>query len=469
MTKRNLIWAILILAAAVILVWARKPAVQPPKEAGVQPPLRPLVETYSLINQKGYCPRDDAELIRGAVGGMAAAADEYSTYISPERVEAFRRRMEGIDRGVGLRLEQADDRIEVCRILAGSPSARAALTAGEAILTIDGRAVEGLSAAEAERLVNDGPVGSSVQLEIVSGDDQVRPVALTRQEFPVESVVGLWRGDQGRWNYLASSNPPIAYIHINEFVRRTAEEVQVALRQLDTFSGLVLDLRDNPGGQLPAAVDVADLFLKEGPIVTLEDKSGKDRPRMARSEGTYREDLRIVVLINDRTASAAEIVAGALAANRRAVLIGTRTKGKGYIQGMFRLPDGVGEMNFTTAEFLVGDGRSIQRRQGSASWGVDPDVEVKLSPLNSFRLSRLRARLEIPASPATTTASTPKRPKTKSPQAAAAPVTKQPQDLLLPLDDPLRKAVELLADPKAFDALLQQAPSASAPAKAAAR
>jgi carboxyl-terminal processing protease len=383
--------------------------------------------------------------------------------------------MEGIDRGVGLKLDQVGDHVEVSRILPGSPSARAGVADGEALLTVDGRAVEGLSAAEAERIVNDGPVGSSVKLETVSSDDQVRSLALTRQEFPVESVTGLWRGDRGQWNYLAWSKPPIAYIHINEFVRRTAEEVQVALRGLDTFGGLVLDLRDNPGGQLPAAVDVADLFLKEGPIVTLEDKSGKDRPRTARSEGTYREDLRIVVLINDRTASAAEIVAGALAANRRAVLVGTRTKGKGYIQSMFRLPDDVGEMNLTTAEFLVGDGRSIQRQPGSASWGVDPDVEIKLSPLNAFRLSRLRPRLEVPAPPTPTTAAVTaaagKRPKAALP--AAAPAAKQPADLLLPLDDQLRKAVELLADPEAFDALLKQSPSALAPAaftrKAAAR
>jgi carboxyl-terminal processing protease len=467
MTKRNLIWAIVLLIIAVILVWVRKPALPPPREDSVQPPLRPLVETYRLIKEKGYRPSDDHTLIRGAVGGMAAVADEYATYVPPEKVESFRRRMEGMDHGVGLRLEQAGRQIRVFQAVFGSPSFRAGLAAGEVILTMDGQATGGMTAAQAERLINDGRLGSSVRLEILSSDDQVRTVTLTRQEFEVESVAGLWRSDDGRWNYLLSRRPPIAYVRVKEFVRHTAEEVQIALRQVDTLQGLVLDLRDNPGGQLPAAVDVVDLFLREGPIVTLVDESGKGRPHVAHSEGTYREDLRLAVLINGQTASAAEIVAGALAENHRAVLIGTRTKGKGYIQGMFRLPEGMGEMNLTTAEFLLGQGRSIHRRENSTTWGVDPHLEVELSPLDACKLSRLGPHLEAvpPAQATPVTGGTDNRPGATEPAGAfIASATATPVETLLVLDEPLRKAVELLSAPEEFDTVLQRPSATTVPA-----
>ncbi len=467
MTKRNLIWAVSLLIAAVILVWARKPALPPPREDALQPPLRPLIETYRLIKESGYRPSDDNALIRGAVGGMAAAADEYATYVPPEKVESFQRRMEGIDRGIGLRLEQAGKWIHVFQAVYGTPSDQAGLVTGDVILTIDGQVAEGMTAFQAERLINDGRPGSSVRLEVLTHDNQVRTVTLTRQEFKVESVAGLWRGDDGRWNYLLSRQPPIACIRVREFVRHTAEEVQVALRQVDTLRGLVLDLRENPGGQLPAAVDVADLFLREGPIVTLLDKSGKGRPYVAHSEGTYREDLRLVVLIDGRTASAAEIVAGALADHRRAILIGTRTKGKGYVQGMYRLTEGMGEMNLTTAEFLLGEGRSIQRREGSDSWGVDPHLKVELSPLESYKLSRLWSRLEtIPpaqATPATGDADNPPH-ATEPAETSTTSVPVPPTKALLALDGPLRKALELLIEPQEFDAVLRQLPPATAPA-----
>jgi carboxyl-terminal processing protease len=467
MTKRNLIWAVVLLAAAVILVWVRKPALPPPREDGLQPPLRPLIETYRLIEEKGYRPSTDDALVRGAVGGMAAAADEYATYVPPEKVEAFRRRMEGVDQGVGLRLEQAGEQIRVFQAVFGSPAFHAGLGVGEVVLAIDGQAVGGMSAAQAERLINDGRPGSSVRLEILSPDDHVRTVTLTRQEFRVESVRGLWRGDDDRWNYLLSRRPPIACVRVREFVRHTAEEVQIAIRQVDTLQGLVLDLRDNPGGQLPAAVDVADLFLREGPIVVLVDKSGKGRPFVAHSEGTYPEDLRLVVLINGQTASAAEIVAGALAENRRAVLIGTRTKGKGYIQGMFQLSAGMGEMNLTNAEFLLGQGRSIQRKEGSDHWGVDPHLKVAMSPLDAYRLSRLLYRLEavppVHAAPATGGADS-RSIATEPSGASIALAPAAPAEALLALDEPLRKAVALLTAPQEFDAVLRPPPPSSAPA-----
>jgi carboxyl-terminal processing protease len=458
MTKRNLIWAGVLLAVAVILLLARTPPRPTTPADSLDTRFRALGETYRLIQDKGYRPSADAELVRGAVGGMAASADEHSSYIPPDMAESFRRRVEGTDRGVGLTIDQGAGQTRVHQVLAGSPAASADLASGDIILTIDGQA-----AAEVERRLNTGPLGSTVRLEVKRGGEDVREVTLERREFPVESVVGLLR-DEGRWSYLVRPDPAIAYIRVREFVRDTAEGVQAAVRQLEAPRGLVLDLRDNPGGQFPVAVEVADLFLREGPIVTLLDKSGRRDPYTARAEGSYPEDLRLVVLINGQTASAAEIVAGALGFNHRAVLVGTRTRGKGDIQSMFRLPEGLGEMNLTTAEFLLGDGRPIDRRSDRPRWGVDPDVEVALSAIDGWWLSQLRVQLEAPrvggGGSTTRGARARGRPAARSsPLAAAAAI--------LELDSQLRTAVELLEAPERFDAILHP-PAASGPQSASA-
>ncbi|MCJ7544489.1 MAG: S41 family peptidase [Phycisphaerae bacterium] len=468
MTKRNLIWAVTLLAIAVILVLAKRPTYSPSRQEGLAPQFRALDETYRLIQDKGYSPSADRDLVRGAVGGMAGAADEYSSYIPPDKAESFQRRMEGKDRGVGLKLEQVGGQLRVHQALFGSPAARAALATGDVILTIDDRAAEGLTAAEAERLVNEGPLGTAVRLQVAGPNDEVHAVTLERREFPVESVAGVLRRQDGQWVYLVRAEPAVAYVRIREFVRSTAEEIRIALRQVDAPQGLVLDLRDNPGGQFPVAVEVADLFLREGTIVTLVDKSGPQPPYTARPEGSYPEDLRLVVLVNGKTASAAEIVAGALALNRRAVLVGTRTRGKGAIQGMFRLPDGMGEMNLTTAEFLLGEGRSIGRREGSSTWGIDPQVEVVIPAVDGRRLSRLR--LDLEAGVSTQLAPTTRRARGRSATqagASTAPATGAATRALLALDAQLRKAVDLLADPEAFDGILHQA-AATAPESSAA-
>ncbi len=471
MTKRNLIWAVTLLAVAVILLLVRRPPYSPSRQDALNAHLRPLVETYRLIREKGYQPAEDRELVQGAVGGMAAAADEYSSYIPPEKVESFQRRMEGKERGAGLKLEQVAGQMRVHQVLFGSPAALAGLTPGDIVLTIDGQAAEGLAVAEAERLVNEGPVGTTVHLAVAEGDDQVRTVTLEQQEFPIESVTGLLRREDGQWIYLARTTPAIAYVRIGEFVRHTAEEVQIALRQVDAPRGLVLDLRDNPGGQFPVAVEVSDLFLRVGTIVTLVDKSGREPPHMARPEGSYPEQLRLVVLVNAKTASAAEIVAGALAFNRRAVLVGTRTRGKGAIQGMFHLPDEMGEMNLTTSRFLLGEGQSISRREGSDTWGVDPHVEVTLSPLETRRLLQLRQRLEASLQAQGATTSRRARGRSGGTTAAATvatPATAAATRGLLAADSQLRKAVELLIEPEVYEAILHP-PVATAPDTSAAR
>jgi len=466
MRKRNLIWAgaILLVAAAAIFL-PRRPAAAP--VAGQQDPqLRPLAETYRLIRENGYRPNDDSRLLQGAAGGMAGAADEYSAYIPPAKADSFRRRIEGRDCGVGLKLETSQGVLKVFQAVYDSPAYRAGLKAGQAIVAIEGKDTDQITLPEAEQLINEGPPGSPVTLAVAGPSGKVRTVKLQRREFKVESVVGFFRGADNRWEYLVSRQPPIALLRIREFVRETAEDVQVALRQVDVLDGLVLDLRDNPGGQLPSAVAVADLFLAEGPIVTLVDRSGKGRPQLARSEGTYGGDLRMAVLVNGGTASAAEIVSGALALNGRAVLVGSRTRGKGQIQSVLPLPADMGEVDLTTAEFLLGDGVYITHRRGSDRWGLDPDVRVSVPVLERIRLRRLWSQADAPQPAASAPITRPagELPHTRS---ATLPTTSAEPSLpatLLAEDAQLSAAIELLTSEDRYNSLLAQRAAETKPA-----
>jgi carboxyl-terminal processing protease len=304
-------------------------------------------------------------------------------------------------------------------------------------------------------------MGRTVRLEVQRADETPRVVALVCQDAPVETVVGLYRDTTGKWVHVVDPNNRVAYFRIREFDPSTMEEFQTAYRQVDGMSGLVLDLRDNPGGRLPAAVAVADLFLAQGTIVTVTDRGGESRHYVARPEGTYPADLPIVVLIDGRTASAAEIVAGALRLGRRAVLVGTRTRGKGYVQSMIQLPGDMGQINLTTSEWLLGEDRRISRRAGSETWGIDPHVEISVPPAKRERLALLRARCELPAVDKGNLS--PSRPTpTVMPVTASTGPNEPPIGVsLLEIDAPLARAVELLRSPQDIRELLDAADEAT--------
>ncbi len=462
MTKRNLIWAgVLLLVSIAVILLTRPPA---PGTANVEefPQLHPVVETYRLITTSGYCPGDDAQLVQGAVAGMAEAADEYSAHIPPDEAASFRRRIEGADCGVGLELETSAGLARIVQVVYDTPAGRGGLKGGEVVLAVDGAPADEIATGKLNRVVNHGPEGSEVELAVMDRRGEVRTVTLNRRVFRVASVTGFYRDEQGRWTYLLSRRPTIALLRVREFVRGTAGDVQAALRQMDGLDALILDLRDNPGGQLPSAAAVADLFLADGPIFALRDKTGTHPGRHARSQGTYSRDLRVAVLVNGSTASAAEIVAGALACNHRAVLVGTRTRGKGLIQSVLQLPADMGEVNLTTAEFLLGDGTCITRRPGSDTWGVDPHVTVEMTLPQRAGVRRLWLQAETPqivtgwapTQPANG-ASARRPPATTTSQAAPLPAR------LLELDTQLRRAMELLGNVEEYDALLAPSPAAA--------
>jgi carboxyl-terminal processing protease len=447
MTKRNLIWVAAFLIAAVAMSWAtRRPA--PPMGTSLPGTLASLDEAREIIRNNSYRPVEDKALIHGGLAGLAAAVDEYSSYIPPDKVDSFQRRMEGRECGVGLRLEKRQGRLRTLKIAYGSPSRQAGLSGGEVILEVDGRPVAGRHAPEVERLINDGPAGSRVTLKIIAPNGRPRTLILSRHETPVESVVGLFRREDGQWIHQLRDKPAIAYFRIQEFLPDTTEQLQAGLREMDAMSAMVLDLRDNPGGRLPSAVDVADLFLREGPIVTVVSRTENPRVNQARADGTLPDNIRVVVLVNEETASAAEIVAGALQAAGRALLVGTRTRGKNAIQSMIPLPGGLGQLNLTTGEFVIGLDRSINRQGAGGSWGIDPDLELPIPPDELDHLEELRetAALPPPASDG----------RHKTPATLTAMAAPNFAESLIDADPQLNLAVELLDRGKDFDAVLDE-------------
>ena len=449
MPKRNLIWTIAIVAAAVLTVLLTRPAPRPNDPDQVR--FRPVVRVYHTLREAAYRRPDDANLLRGAARGMAEALDEFSSYVPPERLPSFRARLNGYATCVGLLVDLAGSEAAVLGALPGSPAHEAGIEPGGRLIAVDGRDVADMPSEDIRQRLG-APRGRKVRLTILNGSGRQCLYELTAKRRPIETVTGLRRTASGRWEYYLDPDERIAYIRIKEFAPRTAARFRQSLRELLGARGLVLDLRDNPGGQLEAGYAVADLFLRRGVIFTRLSRDGRRETYRARPDGTH-PDLPIVVLVNGQTASAAEIVAGALHLHDRAVLVGTRTRGKGLVQSMIPLPDDLGQVNLTTSEFLLGTDQPVARRPGSESWGVSPHVELPLSPAE--QAARRRFWLQAAA------ALVPHRAATTAP--ATLPVRRRIP--AVEADPQLACAMDLFAEPGRIESILARAAAERAAAR----
>jgi len=430
--KRNIVWIALIAIGAVVVVWATT-RLERPDAPAPEPALPAVDEAYRLIARKYYDREhlDKDRASREAIRGMVAGAlDEYSSYIAPDELDQFLQHMAGRNRGIGLVIEPSDGKIQIVGPLPGSPAHRAGLYGGQ-LLAVDGRSTAGQTVRAVERLLAGEP-GSSVTLAVADAGGGPREVTLSRSEFHLESVTGLFRDGGGRWVFVPPGHTRVGYIRIREFVSDTPSALQEVLRSLVDVEACVLDLRGNPGGTLPDAVAVADMFLPGGVIVTVAAHEGPSQVYRAHEPGT--SDLTLVVLVDAETASAAEIVAGALARHDRAMLVGQRSLGKGCVQTMCRLGDTMGQINLTTAEFLVGGDTAMTRLPGRRTWGVGPHMEVTLARHKIPALEHLRRYASVVARP----------------QATTAPGAVPPQSVgrdILALDTQLSRAVALARTP----------------------
>jgi carboxyl-terminal processing protease len=297
------------------------------------------------------------EMSAAAVGGL----DEYSAFLTNGQLDDLYAQIEGRFVGLGVELKAAADGLLVVNVIPGSPAERSGLRAGDHLVGIGGRSIAGLGVDEAAQLLQ-GPEGSLVTLAILRGPAPARAVTVRREHVEVPSIEG---------ERIVDTAAGIGYVKLTSFQKTTAADLEAAVRRLDAagMRALVIDLRGNPGGLLSAAVDVADLFLERGLVVATRGRSPEeDFNYSAGRPGTWR--LPLVVLIDGDSASSSEIFAGAIRDHGRGTIVGSRSYGKGSIQGIFPLDSaGVG-MRLTTAKFFSPRGLPY------SGVGVEPHVPV---------------------------------------------------------------------------------------------
>jgi len=364
---RNIIWMSIILSlAGLALFLSRRKA---PEIRQTDPAVKDLagaINAYKQINRRAVRPLPPAEAVGGAIAGLVRAVDEFSMYVPPDQTADFARRLSGRRSGTGLRIVEAGDRLVVIGPEPDSPAHEAELFAGCQILAIGDVPAEDLTLRDARRRLNAAP-GKTVTIRVRRPDG----VRLTRDLETVDlhfpTVVGIVRGASGQWDHSVDQAGGIVYVRIREFVKQTCRDFDAFYRRLDEPAGLILDLRGNPGGSLPPAAELADGFCREGLIVRTTGPAGSNT-YTAHADGTY-PPVPVVVLIDGGTASAAEIVAGALRVHRRAALIGAESYGKFCLQTNFDLGYGLGRIHLTTAWCM------LARSAGSAEPAPDPPAE----------------------------------------------------------------------------------------------
>ena len=391
-------------------------------EGQIDKAVRPLreVETAGIIRRilsaNGASLKLPPEVVLHELGnGTMGTLDDFSGIIWPHAKSRFDRTTTQKFTGVGIQITLVDraagkqsaaagasapgvgpvgHQLTVVTPLEGSPALRAGIRPGDRIVSIDGKSTSGIDLETAVDKIT-GPEGTQVTLGVESpGSQEVRQVPLTRATIPIASIKGWSRAPGGTWDYLIDPQLRIGYVRITQFGPDTAGELDSAVQSMiqgGGVGGLILDLRQNPGGRLDAAIDVADRFLDQGVIVST---TGRPLVAMASKPRTYPR-FPLIVLINSASASASEIVSGALKDHNRALIVGQRTFGKGSVQNVVSIGEKLGYLKLTTQYYKLPYGRIIHRRPGAAKWGVDPDVSVRMSDQQVFTAAQVRTLLDI--------------------------------------------------------------------------
>jgi carboxyl-terminal processing protease len=331
-------------------------------------------DTYRELNLFGdvfervradYVERpDDSKLVESAINGMLAGLDPHSSYMDPKSFRDMQVQTRGEFGGLGIEVTMEDGLVKVVAPIDDTPAAKAGVMANDIITHLDDEAVQGLTLNQAVDKMR-GPVNTKIKLTIMrKGADKPIEVSIVRDIIRVKSV--RWHPEGG----------DVGYIRITQFNEQTTDGLKQAINDLnsqlgaDKVKGYVVDLRNNPGGLLDQAISVSDTFLEKGEIVSTRGRNPEETQRFNARPGDMTKGKPLIVLINGGSASASEIVAGALQDHKRATLIGTRSFGKGSVQTIIPLGAGNGALRLTTARYYTPAGRSIQAK------GISPDIEV---------------------------------------------------------------------------------------------
>jgi carboxyl-terminal processing protease len=333
-----------------------------------------VTDTYRELNLFGdvfervradYVERpDDSKLVESAINGMLAGLDPHSSYMDPKSFRDMQVQTRGEFGGLGIEVTMEDGLVKVVAPIDDTPAAKAGVMANDIITHLDDEAVQGLTLNQAVDKMR-GPVNTKIKLTIMrKGADKPIEVSIVRDIIRVKSV--RWHPEGG----------DVGYIRITQFNEQTTDGLKQAINELnaqlgaDKIKGYVVDLRNNPGGLLDQAISVSDTFLEKGEIVSTRGRNPEETQRFNARPGDMTKGKPVIVLINGGSASASEIVAGALQDHKRATLIGTRSFGKGSVQTIIPLGAGNGALRLTTARYYTPSGHSIQAK------GISPDIEV---------------------------------------------------------------------------------------------
>lgn len=429
----------------------------------------PFSEAVDLIKRNYIQPIDDRELFEAAMDGMTARLDDYSRYLSPEEYTSMLQTSIELEfEGIGAHLTMSDptasdpssadpssadpsspageaekgrQELTIIMPILGGPADKAGLKAGDVVLAVDGESTANQSIEDAVKRIK-GPIGTQVVLT-VRRDGAAKPldIAITRDRVVVDSVAGLTRRGDGRWDYFVEGEPRIKYLRLTTYASHTPQDLAKRIGELKSQGGidaLVLDLRDNLGGRLDAAIDVCDMLLDRGVIVTIREREKRIRDRYDADPNNYVGDFPMAVLINGNTASASEITAACLQDNHRAIIVGTQSYGKGTVQDLIPLEHGRSRLKLTTATYWRPSGKNIHKTRDNENdplaWGVRPDdgFEVPLTRREEIAIARDQIERSRPRLP---------KPDNGRKPALRAP---EPDMTILEIDPQLRAAVDFL-------------------------
>jgi carboxyl-terminal processing protease len=349
--------------------------------------VRRLVDIHRQIANNYVEDIDDQKLEQGALEGMFTQLDPFSMYVPPAKQQEFDRMLDGSFPGVGIQLNQDEKtkEVEVITPIEGSPAFKAGVFAGDVILKVNGVSIVGLPLKEVIEKIK-GKVGTPVTLRVRHTTGEEVDLTMNREEVVMGTVKGFKRKPDTNWDWYVSNDPKVGYIRLTQFTDGTADRVREALAGngkgwkgmlAEGMKGLILDLRFNPGGRLDQAVKLVDLFVEKGVIVSTKGRNRPEDIKTAESAGTL-SYFPMIVLVNEHSASASEIVAGSLMDNQRALVIGERTYGKGSVQELINLDGNQGELKLTVAYYYLPSGRLVHRKKDATDWGVQPQIAVPM-------------------------------------------------------------------------------------------
>ncbi|BAT58654.1 carboxy-terminal processing protease CtpB precursor [Variibacter gotjawalensis] len=348
-------------------------AVSQPQLITARPAKAAPADTYKQLNLFGdvfervradYVEKpEDSKLVESAINGMLSGLDPHSSYMDAKSFKDMQIQTRGEFGGLGIEVTMEDGLVKVIAPIDDTPAAKAGVMANDVITHLDDEQIQGLTLNQAVEKMR-GPVNTKIRLKVMrKGQDKPVEIVITRDVIRVRAVRSRIEGED------------IGYVRITQFNEQTNENLKKAINELaaqhgDKLKGFVLDLRNNPGGLLDQAISVSDSFLEKGEIVSTRGRNAEETQRFNARPGDIIKNKPVIVLINGGSASASEIVAGALQDHKRATVIGTRSFGKGSVQTIIPLGSGNGALRLTTARYFTPGGRSIQAK------GIVPDIEV---------------------------------------------------------------------------------------------